>query len=219
MEFIMTDTIVEIEGAAPSTILTVSISKGRSGDLEVDTAKLAEYVYIQALKEGTKVLVNKGMSKLVKSDFKTMPEFQAAVRAKAEENLKAMYEGTMVIRGAKSAKGDKVPAEVMTLARNMARAIVKSELKKKGFKISLVKSAQITKAANLLLTQRPEIIAKAAADVAAQEQEAAEGDSVIAGIQEDPELKAKAAKAKAEKQLSASKAGKVAQRGRPSLNA
>jgi hypothetical protein len=217
MEVMMTDT-VQVEGATPSTILTVSISKGRSGELDFDTAQYAEYIYIQVLKEGTKVLANKGMSKLNKADFKTMGEFQAAVMAKAEENRKAMYEGTMVIRGSK-AKGDKVPTEVMTLARNMARAIVKQELKKKGFKISLVKSAKITAAANLLLTQRPEIIKKAAADIAAQEQEAESGPSVIAGIQEDPELKAKAAAAKAAKQLSAAKAGKVAGRGRPGLNA
>jgi regulator of protease activity HflC (stomatin/prohibitin superfamily) len=125
----------------------------------------------------------------------------------------------MVIRGSK-AKSDKVPTEVMTLARNMARAIVKGELKKKGFKISLIKSAQITKAANLLLTQRPELIQKAQADYNAQQEEAeGESQSVIVGIAEDPELKAKAAKAKADKQLSAAKAGKVATRGRPGLNA
>lgn len=213
----MTDTVqVEAEGSTPSTIITVAISKGRSGELEIDTGKVAEYVYIQMLKEGGKVLANKGMSKLNKADFKTLPEFQAAVMKKAQENLEAMYAGTMVIRGSK-AKGDKVPTEVMTLARNMARAIVKAELKKKGFKISLIKSAQITKAANLLLTQRPEIVKKAAADIAAQEQEAEEGPSVIAGISEDPELKAKAAQAKAAKQLSAAKAGKVAGRGRPSI--
>lgn len=216
----MTDTVqVEAEGSTPSTILTVAISKGRSGEVEIDTAKCAEYIYIQMLKEGGKVLANKGMSKINKADFKSVGEFQAAVMAKAQENVKAMYEGTMVIRGSSKAKGDKVPTEVMTLARNMARAIVKAELKKKGFKISLVKSAKITAAANLLLTQRPEIIKKAQADFDAQEKEAEEGPSVIAGIQEDPELKAKAAQAKAAKQLSAAKAGKVAGRGRPGLNA
>lgn len=215
----MTDTVVEVEagGAAPSTILTVAVSKGRSGELEVDTARLAEYIYINCLKEGSKVHVNKGMSKINKADFKTVAEFQAAVMAKANENLQAMYNGTMVIRGSKS-KGDKVPTEVMSLARNMARAIVKAELKKKGFKISLIKSAQITKAANLLLTQRPELVKKAADDLAAQA-EAEEGEvDVTAGIAEDPELKAKAAQAKAAKQLSAAKAGKVAGR-RPGLNA
>lgn len=216
----MTDTTV-VEGATPSTILTVAVSKGRSGEVEVDTAKLAEYIYINVLKEGSKVHVNKGMSKINKADFKSVGEFQAAVMKKAHENLAAMYAGTMVIRGSK-AKGDKVPTEVMTLARNMARAIVKSELKKKGFKVSLVKSAKITAAANLLLTQKPEIIKKAQADFDAQQAQEGEEDtnsSVIAGIQEDPELKAKAAAAKAAKQLSSAKAGKVAGRGRPGLNA
>jgi len=216
----MTDTVVAQE-ANPSTVLTVSVSKGRSGEIEVDTAKVAEYIYINMLKEGAKTHVNKGMTKINKGDYKTLGEFQAAVMAKANENLKAMYEGTMVIRGSAKAKGDKHPAEVMTLARNFARAIVKAELKKKGFKISLIKSAQITKSANILLQQRPELVTKAAAQIAAEAEEAeAAGSSVdISGIQEDPELKAKAAKAKADKQLSAAKAGKVAGRGRPQLNA
>jgi hypothetical protein len=217
MELIMTDTTVETEGAVPSTIITVAISKGRSGELDIDTAKCAEYVYIQMLKEGGKVLANKGMQKIVKGNYKSVAEFQAAVMAKAQENLQAMYDGTMVIRGSGKAKGDKVPTEVLTLARNMARAIVKAELKKKGFKVSLVKSAVITKAANLLLTQRPEIVTKAQADIAAQAE--ADDTDITAGIQEDPELRAKAAQAKAAKQLSAAKAGKVAGRGRPQLNA
>lgn len=198
----MTD--MNVDGGSPSTILTVAISKGRSGSIDVDTARLPEYIYIQCLKEGAKILVNKGMSKLDKED-------KDGIIAQAEKNLKAMYEGTMVIRGSK-AKGDKVPTEVMTIARNMARAIVKAELKKKGFKVSLVKSSVITKAANALLTQRPDIVQKAYADYEAQSNDSA-GD-VLAGIQEDPGLKAKAAKAKAEKQLSAAKAGKVASRGR-----
>ena len=212
----MTDT----QEAAPSTILTVAVSKGRSGELDIDTGQCAEYIYIQMLKEGGKVLVNKGMSTIKKEDFKSVGEFQAAVMAKAKANLAAMYAGTMVIRGSKS-KGDKVAPEVMKLAREFARTIVKQEAKKKGFKVSLIKSAVITKHANALLQLRPELVQKAKEQIEAEtaETEAQGGYDFGSDFGEDPELRAKAAKAKADKQLSAAKAGKVAGRGRPQLNA
>jgi len=214
-ETTMTD--VQTEGN-PSTILTVAVSKGRSGEIEVDTGRVAEYIYINMLKEGAKTHVNKGMAKLKKEDYKTLGEFQAAVMAKANENLAAMYAGTMVIRGSK-AKGDKVAPEVMKLAREFARTIVKAEIKKKGFKVSLIKSAVITKHANALLLARPELVAKAKAQIEANEAEVEEAGGLDLGdISEDTELKAKAAAAKAAKQLSAAKAGKVAS-GRRGLNA
>ena len=211
----MTDT----QEAAPSTILTVTVSKGRSGELDIDTGKCAEYIYINMLKEGGKVHVNKGMSGIKKENFKTVGEFQAAVMAKARENLQAMYDGTMVIRGSKS-KGTKVAPEVMKLAREFARTIVKQEAKKKGFRVSLIKSSVITKHANALLQLRPELIQKAKDQIEAETAETeAQGYDYGSDFVEDPELKAKAARAKADKQLSAAKAGKVAGRGRPQPNA
>ena len=212
----MTDVV---EAAAPSTILTVAVSKGRSGEIEIDTSKVAEYIYINMLKEGGKAHVNKGMTGIKKENYKTVGEFQAAVMAKANENLQAMYAGTMVIRGSKK-KGEGVAPEVMKLAREFARTIVKAEAKKKGFKVSLIKSAVITKHANALLQLRPELVQKAKAQIEAQQAEVeAEGGIDLGDLAEDPELRAKAAKAKADKQLSAAKAGKVAGRGRPQLNA
>jgi len=212
--------MTDVQEAVPSTILTVAVSKGRSGEIEVDTAKLAEYIYINVLKEGSKAHVNKGMSTIKKENFKTLGEFQAAVMAKAKANLQAMYDGTMVIRGSKK-KGDGVAPEVMKLARDFARTIVKQEAKKKGFKVSLIKPAVITKHANALLQLRPELIEKAKAQIAEAQADTDEQGGIDFGADfgEDPELVAKAAKAKAEKQLSASKASKVAGRGRPQLNA
>jgi len=212
----MADDMIEAEGSSPSNVILVAISKGRSGTIEVDTGKLAEYVYIQALKDGVKVRVNSGMSKLVKENYKTFEDFQEAVRNKARENLEAMYAGTITIRGSTATKGDSVPREVKTLARNMARAIVKAELKKKGYKLSLIKTPLITKAANDYMTANPGLIQKAAKQLEEQNAAAQEVGGVdISGISEDAELAAKAAKAKQAKQLSADKAGRIASRGQP----
>jgi hypothetical protein len=211
--------MTDVQEATPSTILTVSVSKGRSGEIDVDTAKCAEYIYISMLKDGAKTHVNKGMTSIKKENYKTVGEFQAAVMNKAKENLAAMYAGTMVIRGSKK-KADGVAPEVMKLAREFARTIVKAEAKKKGFKVSLIKSAVITKHANALLQTRPDLVQKAKAQLEAEAAEIEESGGVDLGdLAEDPELRAKAARAKADKQLSAAKAGKVAGRGRPQLNA
>jgi len=212
MEVIMTD--VQVEGATPSTILTIAVSKGRSGTVELDTARCAEYVYIQMLKDGGKVSVNRGMTSIKQENYRTFQEYQAAVMAKAHQNVEAMYAGTMVIRGSAKGKGDNVPAEVKKLAREMARAIVKAEAKKQGYKVSLIRSSIITQHANALLAARPELLEKAAAQLKS-EQEAAADSVNFGGNPEDEGLRNKAAEAKAAKQLSASKAGRIAGRGRP----
>lgn len=212
----MTD--VQPEGATPSTIFNLRVSKGRSGELPCDSAKVAEYVYVNSLHEGLQKNVNRGMSAIKQENYKTFQEFQAAIMAKARQNLEAMYAGTLVIRGAAKAKGDGVPTEVKTLARNMARAIVKAEAKKKGYKVSLIKSSVITQHANALLAARPELLEKAAAQIEAERQAAEEAGGIDFGDNpEDEGLRAKAAQAKAAKQLSANKAGKIAGRGRPQV--
>jgi hypothetical protein len=215
MEVIMT---MEAEGAVPSTIFNVRVSKGRAGNLDVDSAKLAEYIYINSLHEGIQKNVNRGMSGIKQENYKTFQEFQAAVMSKAKQNVEAMYAGTLTIRGAAKAKGDGVATEVKTLARNMARAIVKAEAKKKGYKVSLIKSSVITQHANALLAARPELLTKAQAQIDSEREAAEEAGGIDFGDNpEDEGLRNKAAQAKQAKQLSAAKAGKVAGRGRPQM--
>ena len=214
----MTD-VQEVEGATPNTIFNVRVSKGRSGiTLPVESGKLAEYVYVNSLMEGITKNVNRGMSGIKQENYKTLQEFQQAVVNKARQNVEAMYAGTLVIRGSAKSKGDGVPTEVKTLARNMARAIVKAEAKKKGYKVSLIKSSVITQHANALLAARPELLEKAAAQIEAERQAAEEGGGIDFGDNpEDEGLRQKAAAAKSAKQLSAAKAGKIAGRGRPQV--
>jgi hypothetical protein len=213
----MTD--VQVEGANPNTVFNVRVSKGRSGlTLPVESGKLAEYVYVNSLMEGITKNVNRGMSGIKQENYKTLQEFQAAIANKARQNVEAMYAGTLVIRGQAKAK-DGVPTEVKTLARNMARTIVRAEAKKKGYKVSLIKPSVITQHANALLAARPELLQKAAAQIEQERQVSEESGGIDFGENpEDDELRAKAAQAKAAKQLSAAKAGKIAGRSRPQTN-
>jgi hypothetical protein len=198
--------------------VTITISKGRSGSLVAEPDKVtSEPHYIEIWRLGFQVLANRGMTSIKKENYKTEAEFKAAVMAKAEANRDAIYAGTFPLRGAKS-KSDKVPAEIKKLAMDMCRVLTRAEIKRKGFKVSMVKSSVITKYAKAYLEANPQMYEKAAKQLEEQEQEAANSGGIdIEGIAEDPDLVAKAALAKQAKGLSAAKAANVAGRGRPGL--
>lgn len=211
---------MEAEGTEVSTMLRVPVTKAKSM-IEVDTGQLPEHVYREALVQGLKVLINRGMTKLTKEAFPDPELLQAAAQEKAEETLLNMYDGKIRIMG--GAKSDKVPREVMTEARRIARALVKDGLKRAGVKISYVESSEITKAANVLLADQPEILAQAKEEVERRAKAASKVNIDVGSIPISQKRKAAAEAAaaakKADKTLSAAKAGKVATRARPGLNA
>src|SRR5258705_2316138 len=104
---------MEAEGEV-STTLRVPVTKAK-GSIEVDTGSLPEHVYREALVQGLKVLINRGMTKLTKEAYPDADVLKAAAMEKAEETLQNMYDGKIRIMG--GAKSDKVPREVMTEAR------------------------------------------------------------------------------------------------------
>ena len=214
----MTDANVEMEAEATeqSEVLKVPVTKGK-GFIEVELGKLPDHVYREALLQGLKVLANRGQTKLTKEAFPDPEKLKEAAMAKADETLQAMYEGKIRIVG--GAKGDsKVPREVMTEARRIAKAIVKDEMKRRGVKVSYVESKDITKAANALLAEHPEIVQQAKEEIERRETEGSKYKIDITSIPVS-EKKVKAAEAKkADKVLSAAKAQRIVQRGRP-LNA
>jgi hypothetical protein len=164
---------------------------------------------MQALVEGFQKLCVKGMAGLTKEKYPDPEELQAVAKAKAEANLADLYAGKISVRGA--AKADKVPREVMTAARNIARKMVRELLKRRGVKVTQVKSSDITKAANLMLASNPEIIDKARKEQA--EIESAHIDLDM-DIEVDPKLVAAQSKRKTDKTLSAKQAGLVSGRVR-----
>lgn len=187
--------------------LAIAVTKGK-GTVEIDTDALPEEVFKEALIQGLKVLVNRGMSKITKVTYPVEAELHAAAMAKAEENVTAIGEGKIKFSGA--TKATKASGAVMTEARRLARNLVKDEMKKAKIKISHVEAKEITKAANALL---------ATEDIGKQLMEQAQANlderaktpvaaSIISAIPISDKLAAKDAARKAKDQLSAKQAGK-----------
>lgn len=206
--------------AEVSTSLMVPVTKAK-GMIEVNTGMLPEHVYREIIIQGTKVLLNRGMTKLTKEAYPDPDLLKAAAMEKAEETLQNMYDGKIRIMG--GAKSDKVPREVMTEARRIARALVKDGLKRAGVKISYVESSEITKAANVLLADQPQILEQAKEEVERRQKAASKVQIDVKSIPISEKRKAAAeavaAQKKADKTISAAKTGKIATRARPGLNA
>lgn len=192
----------------PSAEITFALKNG-AGEVSVDTSKLPDDVYREALMQGIKVLAERAMSKITKAAYPDEAERKAAIHAKALVNIEDMYAGKTKITGQKAVK---VSGVVKTEAMRLARNLVKDAIKRANKKISHYKASEITTAAKALLEQSPEILATAEANLKAREAAPAK-INVMSLIKEDPALVAKAeadnAKKKANKPLSAKQAGKV----------
>jgi hypothetical protein len=195
-------TSVDVE-PVESTVLRIYIPKAKAW-IEMDTAKLQNHVYQELLVLGGKAATTRGMTTITKEKFPDPDELQAAALAKAEANLADLYAGKITIRGA--SKDSKVSREVMKVARDMARKRVREFMKRRGIKITQVKSSEITKAANLMLASEPAIIERAKKELDELEKE---DISLDMDIEVDPNLVAAQAKRKGAKTLSATQAGKV----------
>jgi hypothetical protein len=202
------------DAATPSTIVTIAL-KNAAGSVDVDTAKLPDDVYREALMQGLKVIAERGMSKLTKEAYPDETERKAAIKAKAEANVDDMYLGKVKITGAKAVK--KASGAVMTEAMRLARNLVKDAMKANKIKISTVKASEITKAAKLLIESDASIVATAEENLKQREATPIKID-IASLIKADPALvakdEAKKAEAKANKPLSAKQAGKVAPRAK-----
>jgi len=199
------------------TILNVACTKGKA-TVEIDTDKLPEEVYKEALLQGLKVLLNRGMSKITKEQHTDPEALKAEAMLKAAKNVDDLYAGKVKITGGKAKSG--VSGAVMTEARRLAKNAVKDAIKRAGKKVSHVEAKEITRAANQLLTEDPSFIEKAKVNIADREA-APISDSLISSIAISPKLVEKAEARKAKDQLSAKQAGKVAVRkkGQPQANA
>ena len=216
MTDLTTDTANEAAGPAPSTVMSIPLKNG-AGSVDVDTARLPDDVYREAMLQGLKVLAERAMSKITKEAYPDEGERKAAIKAKAEANVQDMYDGKVKITGKAAVK--KASGAVMTEAMRLARNLVKDAMKANKIKISHVKASEITAAAKALLEQQPDIIATAEANLKAREATPVKLD-IASLIHVDPSLvakdEAKRAAAKADKPLSAKQAGKVAPRAKGS---
>jgi hypothetical protein len=213
MDNLATDTATE----APATGITFALKNG-AGDVTVDTSKLPDDIYREALLQGLKAIAERAMSKITKEAYPDEAERKAAIHAKAEANIQDMYDGKTKITGRAAVK--KASGAVMTEAMRLARNLVKDAMKANKIKISHVKASEITTAAKALIESDPSIVTTAEANLKAREATPIK-INIAALIHADPTLvakdeakKAKAAEAKGT-QLSKTQAGKVAPRAKP----
>ena len=207
----MQDQEVEVEVDVPDTVWRIPVTKAKQS-LEVHSKDLPDHVYQYALELGLKTLLNRGQTTITKSAVPNDEQRQAQALAKAQETLEAMYAGKIRIVG--GAKADKVPREVTTEAMRVARNVVKDELKKNGIKISHVEASAITKAAKELLAADPSYIENAKEEIERRARTKVAIDVTALVPVSQKRVAAEKAK-KADKVLSAAKAGQVAARARP----
>lgn len=193
-------------------VVNIAVVKGK-GTVAIDTDALPDHVYQAALLIGLKDLANKGMSKITKTTYPVEEELKAAAMAKAEENAKAIIDGTIKLPGVK-ASGGKVPGEVMTEARRLAKAIIKEQMKAAGLKVSHYPAKEITAAANALIESDASIIATATENIAQRKAAPKVEGTILATLKADPKLVAAAEAKKSKDQLSAKQAGKTAPRSK-----
>lgn len=194
-------------------VMKIAVTKGKDV-VEIDTDALPTDVYAEALYQGLKVLVNRGMSKITKAELGSEETVKAEAMIKARANVADILEGKIKFTG-KSAGKAKVSGAIKTEAMRIARNRVKDAIKAAGMKISYVKASDITAAATQLLSDDPTIIEQAKAALEAREATPMPID-IKALVAEDAKLRekgeAKKAAEKAERGLSAKQAGKVAGR-------
>ena len=197
--------------------LQIPNTKAKGEFITIDTDKIPVDVYTEAMLQGLKVLLNRGTSKIVKAAFKTEAELKAAAMEKANEQLELIMSSKIKFTGQKKAAG--ISGAVRTEAMRLAKALVKDELKRQGFKLSHIEASEITKVAKEYLEASPELLEQAKANIEARSAvSVGEKINVKALVKESPTLKAKA-DAKKAGTLSATQAGKVKTRARPQANA
>jgi hypothetical protein len=213
-------------------VLNIPVVKAGGKTIAIDTdTDLDDRMFKLALEEGLKVLINAKMSKITaqsKLEGAELEASQAAALEIAEKNLAAIKSGEFKKGGrGTSASSTKIPREVMTEARRLAKEVIKNEIRAAGMKISHVEPRDITAAANNLLETDPSYIEQAKANIEARNTVApvsTDDPTVVAAAKsklaslglsgESPKLLAAAEerKAKSKAVLSATQAGKAAPR-------
>jgi hypothetical protein len=201
-------------------LVNVPITKGKS-TLAVDVNSIPQDVWDEVVLQGLKVLLNRGTSKITTTTYDKAEELQAAAMSKAGEQLELVMTSKIKFTGGKKKSG--VAGKVMTRARQMAKQLVKQELRNAGIKISHVEASEITKAANMYLESANGAALIEKAKLALEEEEATKlaGIDVTKIVTISPKLVAAAEAKRASKSgtLSAKQAGKVKQRAKGEASA
>lgn len=201
----MTDVTVEtseVQSGDAKTAKRYTVPlKGGAGHVtleNIDDVPNDYFVYI--IQMGLETIINSagGMPKLLKGitklDENEQSKQKAAVRKLAQENIKALLDGTLKQKGERGAV--KVSGAVEKEALRLAKEMFKDILRENGIKISSLKASEHTAAAKEILKDNPDIYVKAEANLKERE----EGAKTTAPIDlkkifgaklDDPSIKAK----------------------------
>jgi hypothetical protein len=145
------------DAPASKNTFSVPVAKAKGQFIEVDTTLITSqemYEHIFAL--GLEKFLNARMSKVgsvTRLQGKDLADAQADAIRIAKENLDNLYAGKMS-RG--RAKAPAIPRELMTIARQLAKAIVNNEIRAGGGKPALVAEKVKTGLANEMIAADPE---------------------------------------------------------------
>ena len=203
--------------AVAKQVVNVPIVKAKT-TMAITIDDIPADVWAEVILQGLKVIYNRGTSKITAAAFKGDKDALAkAALEKAQEQHDLVMASKIKFSGSSKKKAG-VAGKVMTKARQFAKDLVKTELRKAGYKVSHIEASEITRLANLYLDSEngPAMIAKAQAFLEEQDALAAgEAPSFLKSVQiSDKLVAADAAKKSKGGTLSAKQAGKVAKRAK-----
>jgi len=133
-------------------------------EFDLDLNKVPTRVYVEALRNGLKTFISRGLTGKDYSttglDGEDLEAVRNKIRARVQENIQAIYDDKVRIVGARKPKSG-VPRAVMTEAVRMAKEQLKVLLRRNKIKVTQIKPSDLTKAAQAYLDQNPEILQKA----------------------------------------------------------
>ena len=194
------------------TLMSIPVTKAKR-PIEIDTDLLPENVFLLAVQEGLKVLLNRKMSKITTTGLsgEELTKAQDAAMVIAESNREDCLNGKVSAgRGAAKAKSG-VSREVTAEAMRLARNAIRTELKSANIRPSMVEAKEITALAKDLIASDPSYLAEAIENIETRAPKKREIKGISAILAESPKLTARVKKPSAGT-LSAAKAGKVAPR-------
>lgn len=184
----MIDNVVETEVEAEAEAervrsFTISLKCGAGSVVleDIDAVDANTFRYI--IQQGLETIVNtsggiaKQLAGFTKLTGKDADERKAKIVALANETIANLVKGTVKKKGAKS-KADKADSAVMSEAVRIAKEMIKDHLRSQGIKLSSRKQSEITKAAKDVVEANPDLLKKAAANLA----ERAEGAKTTAKL-------------------------------------
>ena len=171
----------------PEVVKSFTIAlKGGCGSVTLEDADaLPIEMYRLIFQTGLDTLVNSvGMSKklpgITKLEGADAEKAKEAVRKQAKENIQALLDGSIKVRG-KTTGAAKVSGAVETEALRLAKDMVKDHIRSQGQKIGAYKASEITKAAKDVLRDNPSLLKKAEANLKDRENAASNTKSLDLG--------------------------------------